>query len=109
MHKNIDWRNTQIIFLACLASHGFSFRILRQQKIRKLVIGDVSDHFSGRLCQTGVLTKDTVIWLNGARPSNTCIPPSILVKAPGQLHGVPTHKIYHPIQGILKGEVSLYH
>jgi hypothetical protein len=35
-------------------------------------------NFSGQLCRPGVLDKDLIVWLNGATPANTCIPPSIL-------------------------------
>jgi hypothetical protein len=37
----------------------------------------------------GVLDKDPNIWLGGARPSNTCIPPSFLGSMFPQLHGKP--------------------
>ncbi len=36
----------------------------------------------------GVLSKDLTIWLVGARPANTCIPPSFPGIVPTQLHSV---------------------
>ncbi len=46
--------------------------------------------FSGWLFCSGVLKKDTTVWLDGARPVNTCIPPSILGNVPVQQQR--THK-----------------
>jgi hypothetical protein len=40
----------------------------------------------------GVLNKDPTICLDGARPSNTCIPPLFPQNMPTQLHGEPTQK-----------------
>jgi len=40
--------------------------------------------FSGWLFCSGVLKKDTTVWLDGARPVNTCIPPFILGNVPVQ-------------------------
>jgi hypothetical protein len=40
----------------------------------------------------GVL--NTTVWLHGARPANTCIPPSFLGNVPMQLCSIPTPKIY---------------
>jgi hypothetical protein len=51
--------------------------------IAKYYIIDMQfDNFSGQLCQPGVLNKDQTIWLDGAKPANTCIPPSFLGNAP---------------------------
>ncbi len=48
---------------------------------------------AGLTCQV-ILNKDPTIWLDGAIPANTCIPPSFLENAPLQLWGVPTLKIH---------------
>ncbi len=40
----------------------------------------------------GVLNKDPTIWLDGARPANTCIPPSFPGNVPVQPSGAPTKK-----------------
>jgi hypothetical protein len=50
--------------------------------------------FSGWLCQTGGLNKDPTVWLVGARPACTYIPPSFLGYVPVQLRNVPTPKIH---------------
>jgi hypothetical protein len=34
-------------------------------------LGLCSDHFSGWLHLPGVLNKDSVVWIDGARPANT--------------------------------------
>jgi hypothetical protein len=40
----------------------------------------------------GALNKDPTVWLDGARPVNTCIPPSFEENMPMQLQGVPRLK-----------------
>ncbi len=42
----------------------------------------------------GGLNKDPSVKLNGARPANTCIPPSFLKKEPIKLNGIFTPKIH---------------
>jgi hypothetical protein len=39
------------------------------------------------------LNKATIVWLDGARPANTCIPLSFPGNTPVHLHGIPTLKI----------------
>ncbi len=39
-----------------------------------------------------VLSKDPIVWLDGARPAKTCIPPSFLRNMPMQTHSVPAPK-----------------
>jgi hypothetical protein len=39
------------------------------------------------------LNKDPFVWLDGARPVNSCIPPSFLGSAHAQLNGVPKNKV----------------
>jgi hypothetical protein len=39
-----------------------------------------------------VLNKDLTVWLDGARPANTCIPPSFLGNVSAQPHGAPYPK-----------------
>ncbi len=48
-----------------------------------------------RIHQTNVLlvlNKDPTVWLDRARPANTCIPPFFLRNVPSQLCGIPTAK-----------------
>jgi hypothetical protein len=42
------------------------------QNIVKLEL--YSDNFSGKLCWQGALNQGPTVWLDGARPTNTCIP-----------------------------------
>jgi hypothetical protein len=39
-------------------------------------------HFLAGFVSQGVLNKDPAVWLGGARPANTCIPPSFLHNSP---------------------------
>ncbi len=48
--------------------------------------------FMAGFARQGVLDKDHTVWLNGARPSNNCIPPYLLGNALVQLIGIPTPK-----------------
>jgi hypothetical protein len=56
-----------------------------------LLIYDLATFLAG-LASKGVLNKDPTVWLDGARPANTCITPSFLGNAPAQLCSVPTPK-----------------
>ncbi len=49
--------------------------------------------FYGSFAGQGFLNKDPTVWLDGARPANTCIPPSFLESVLTQPRGVPTNKI----------------
>jgi len=56
-----------------------------------------------------VLNKDlTVVWLDGVRPANTCIPPSFLGNVSAQLHGAPFPKnTFASIKNLAKfGEIT---
>ncbi len=50
----------------------------------------------------GVLNEDPKVWLDGAGPANTCIPPSFLGNVPVLPHAVLTHpqSMYANIQKI---------
>jgi len=43
----------------------------------------------------GVLNKNHTVWIDGARPANTCIPPSFLGNMPAQSCTIPTHPKLH--------------
>jgi hypothetical protein len=42
----------------------------------------------------GVLSKDPIVWLDGARPAHTYTPPSFMGNVTAQLRSVPTQKIH---------------
>ena len=48
--------------------------------------------FLADFASQGVLNQDPTVWLDGARPANTFIPPSVLGNMPTQLSSVPTPK-----------------
>ncbi len=50
--------------------------------------------FPGGFAGQGFLNKDPTVWLDEARPANTCIPPSLLGNTPVQLLGMSTPKKY---------------
>jgi len=46
--------------------------------------------FPGCLAGQGFLSQDPTVWLDGARPANTCIPFSFPGNMPTHLHGLST-------------------
>jgi hypothetical protein len=56
-----------------------------------LLIYDLATFLAG-LASKGFLKKDPTVWLDGAKPANTCITPSFLGNVPAQLCSVPTPK-----------------
>jgi hypothetical protein len=50
-------------------------------------------HFSSRLCSQEAINKNPTVWLDGARPANTCIPPYFLENGPKQPSSIPTPKV----------------
>jgi hypothetical protein len=67
-------------------------------------------NFSSRLCQQGVLNKDSTVWLDDARPANTVISPPFTVNAPTYPCGVLTSKnTFASIKKLEKfGEITFY-
>ncbi len=60
-----------------------------------------------------VVNKDPTLWLDGARPANTCTPPSFPWNAPMQPHCVPTKKVHLQVYKnwrfqVLNKEFDLY-
>jgi hypothetical protein len=79
------------------------------KKIVKSYIIDVHfGHFSAGFASKGVLSKDPTVWLDGARPANTCIPPTLWGNVPTQPRGVPTPKIHLQVQKIVNHIIMKY-
>ncbi len=136
-----------IIFLAEIQIFTNNHFIVILLGSLQIYMVDSGISFSRRFCQPGVLNYDSTVWLDGARPANTCIQLSFLGNMLARLCGLPTpknmfsslKKLIPPTnysafencqivlcncvirvkngfltrsisaQGILKGEVSLYH
>jgi hypothetical protein len=49
-------------------------------------------NFSSLQSLPEVINNDPTVWLDGAEPANTCIPPSVAGNAPVQPCGIPTPK-----------------
>jgi len=57
----------------------------------------------------GGQNKDPTVWLDGARPANTCISPSFLGNVPAQLHSLPTPKIHLQEKKLAKfGKITFF-
>jgi hypothetical protein len=79
------------------------------EKIAKYYIIDMQfGYFPDGFASKGVLSKDSTVWLDRARPANTCIPPTFLGNVPTQPCGVPTPKTHLQVQKIINGIIMKY-
>jgi hypothetical protein len=69
-----------------------TFRLRFPQDSMKYEIRFQVYHFRASFASQGVLNKDPTVLLNGARPANTCIPPSFPGNAPAHPNRVPNPK-----------------
>ncbi len=54
----------------------------------------ISVFFPAGFASQGVLNKDHTVWINGAKPANTCIPPFLPGDIPVQLRNITTPQKY---------------